>query len=117
MLGIALSLILLAGSIDAPDLPPWPRGLSEPITAPCGTCLPADLADATNQRLLACSVLPGRCTARLVAQADALRQECASRLRLAAIERSAAPDLWWLWLSLGAVSGLGMGAVVLVAIR
>lgn len=56
----------------APQLPPWPPGLSAPAEGPDGVLLPPDRAEATYARLRACQSLPGRCQVRL----DAIWSTC-----------------------------------------
>lgn len=74
---LAASLILCASStvaaetdphraaLIAPQLPPWPTGLSGPRVDAGVTCMDKDLADATNRRLEAAGALPERCQLRI----------------------------------------------------
>jgi hypothetical protein len=130
---LTLTLSLLVGcatvspepssdALKAPQLSPWPAGLSDPTESPDGVCFQLDLAKATHQRLLECSKLPSLCQLALDRSADAcvLRLDSAqvvhdAQLKKALAQRSVSElGQWELWevvigIGIGTVAGLGLG--------
>ena len=130
--------------LRAPELPPWPDMLPDPITLPEGGALsipgshvlrlepgtevlPFALAEAVLEQLAAAEQLPALAQARLdeqarrgVAHADAIRTvwRAVVDTRVAeAIAQHAGDEWWvkWVWGGLGIVGGAVIGAVITFA--
>lgn len=97
---LIVSLTICATTIEAPQLPPWPSGLPDPIETDAGTLLPPELAEAVNYQREACKVLPYRCKVRIEAQRD-----------LCAITAEERERTWWHPLAFFA-SGIAGGMVI-----
>lgn len=111
----------------APEIPPWPAGLAEPVPQETGGhCLDAALSKAVTARLMMLDAYPARCQVRL----DGLLEVCAAERRAAvdvalaeAVRLEAQPPTGYVlttviaWAAGALVVGMVAGSVAVVVIN